>query len=96
MENANLKNKLLELDYVLLLFLGFALITALYLLLNLHFGKIKYLGNYQIFANSFVHLIHHQNLYLSFNDGLDLYKYSPTFALFMGVFSWMPDSIVRN
>lgn len=93
MKIINIKNKLLQLDYGLLLFLGFALISATYILFNLHIGRIGNLGNYKIFVNSFGHLINHKNLYISFNDGLDLYKYSPTFALFMGLFFWAPDYI---
>ncbi len=88
-----IKSKLLWLCSAPLLFIVFALITALYMLLNLYTGRIENLGNYQIFVNSFTHLINYKNLYMTFNDGLDLYKYSPTFALFMGLFSWMPNYI---
>lgn len=49
-------------------------------------------GNYQIFKNSFLHLINHKNLYQYFkNEHTDLYKYSPTFALLMFPMALLPD-----
>lgn len=50
-------------------------------------------GNYQIFVNSYFHLINHQNPYLYYHDKLDLFKYSPTYALFMGIFAYFPLSV---
>ncbi len=49
-------------------------------------------NNYIIFKNSFVHLLAHKNLYsLHLAEQWDLFKYSPTFALFMGLFAFLPD-----
>ena len=49
-------------------------------------------NNYIIFKNSFVHLLTHKNLYsLHLTEQWDLFKYSPTFALFMGLFAFLPD-----
>jgi len=49
-------------------------------------------NNYVIFKCSFFHLLKGVNLYgLHPADHWDLFKYSPTFALFMGLFAWMPD-----
>jgi hypothetical protein len=49
-------------------------------------------NNYQIFADSFFHLKDNKNLYLAYpQENYDLYKYSPTFALFMGLFAYLPD-----
>lgn len=49
-------------------------------------------NNYVIFKHSFFHLIHNQDIYQLFPaEHYDLYKYSPTFSLFMGLFAWMPD-----
>lgn len=49
-------------------------------------------NNYQIFADSFFHLKENKNLYLAYpQEYYDLYKYSPTFALFMGLFAYLPD-----
>lgn len=51
-------------------------------------------NNYVIFKYSFFHLIHGKDIYQLFpDDHWDLYKYSPTFALLFGLFSWMPDVI---
>lgn len=53
-----------------------------------------YYNNYVIFKQSFVHLKNGSNLYtLHLDEHWDLYKYSPTFALFFGAFAWLPDSL---
>jgi hypothetical protein len=49
-------------------------------------------NNYIIFKNSFVHLLANKNLYVLYlAEQWDLFKYSPTFALFMGLFALLPD-----
>lgn len=49
-------------------------------------------NNYVIFKQSFFHLIHSQDLYPEYPaEHYDVYKYSPTFSLFMGLFAWLPD-----
>lgn len=49
-------------------------------------------NNYEIFKYSFFHLLENQNLYLSYpEEHYDLYKYSPTFSLSMGLFAYFPD-----
>jgi hypothetical protein len=49
-------------------------------------------NNFIIFKQSFFHLIQHKNLYRVYaNEYEDLYKYSPTFALFMGIFGFFPN-----
>lgn len=51
-------------------------------------------NNYIIFKNSFTHLSEHKDLYQMYpEEHWDLYKYSPTFSFFMGIFSVFPDSI---
>jgi Glycosyltransferase family 87 len=51
-------------------------------------------NNYRIFTASFYHLIHGQNLYGIYPaEHWDLFKYSPTFALFMGFMAWLPDMV---
>jgi len=51
-------------------------------------------NNYIIFKNSFAHLIQSSDLYKFYlNEHWDLYKYSPTFSLFMGLFYFLPDVI---
>lgn len=57
----------------------------------------KYLteyNNYVIFKCSFFHLVHGTNLYgLYPAEHWDFYKYSPTFALFMGGMAYLPDVV---
>jgi hypothetical protein len=49
-------------------------------------------NNYLIFKYSFSHLLNDINLYaLHLDEHGDLFKYSPTFALFMGFFYYLPD-----
>jgi hypothetical protein len=49
-------------------------------------------NNYVIFKQSFVHLIAQEDLYRAWpSEHWDLYKYTPTFALFFGIFGAFPD-----
>jgi len=49
-------------------------------------------NNYFIFKYSFLHLIHWQNLYVGYPaEHRDLYLYSPTFALLMAPFAYLPN-----
>ena len=51
-------------------------------------------NNYIIFKQSFSHLIQGDNIYRLYpNEQWDLYKYSPTFALFMGLLTHLPDMV---
>ncbi len=51
-------------------------------------------NNYVVFKQSFFHLLHGSNLYTIYPaEQWDLYKYSPTFALFMGFFAYLPDVV---
>lgn len=53
-----------------------------------------YYNNYRIFADSFFHLVHGQDLYQYWPaEHWDLYKYSPSFALLMAPFAKLPDVI---
>lgn len=50
------------------------------------------INNYYIFAKPFFNLLEGKDLYLEYPQYYyDTYKYSPTFALFMGVFAVLPD-----
>ena len=52
----------------------------------------SFYNNYLIFKNSHFNLISNQNLYVLYKTiQIDLFKYSPTFALFFGVFAYLPD-----
>lgn len=62
-------------------------------------SKIEYnnYNNYTIFENSFYHLIDGRDLYVAYTEEhWDLYKYSPTFAVFFGAFAIFPDWIGLN
>ncbi|MEL6925821.1 MAG: glycosyltransferase family 87 protein, partial [Bacteroidota bacterium] len=51
-------------------------------------------NNYQIFKHAFHHLVDGKDLYRTHpEDHFDLYKYSPGFAVFMSVFSLLPDGV---
>ena len=68
----------------------------LYLRPPLVYGVDSYAhyNTYMIFKFAFAHLIHGQDLYSAYPDEhLDFFKYSPAFALFSGLFVWMPDLI---
>ena len=54
-------------------------------------------NNYLIFKNSFHHLKNYQDLYVAYpNEQWDLYKYTPTFSVFFGLFAVTPDWIGLN
>jgi len=51
-------------------------------------------NNYVVYKQSFFHLLRGNNLYTIYpTQQWDLYKYSPTFALFMGLLAYLPDVI---
>ncbi len=51
-------------------------------------------NNYTIFKCSWYHLIQSRNLYGIYpTQHWDFFKYSPTFALLMGLIAWLPDLI---
>lgn len=57
-------------------------------------GQYTHYNNFLIFKNSFSHLLGNKNLYeFYFDEYADLYKYSPTFALIMGTFYYLPESL---
>lgn len=53
---------------------------------------VTHYNNYVIFKQSFIHLLNGTNLYQPYpTEHWDLFKYSPAFALFMGLFYWLPN-----
>lgn len=57
-------------------------------------GTYTNFNNYIIFKQSFIHLFNNVNLYTFYPaEYADLYKYSPTFALFMALFYPLPNVI---
>ena len=60
---------------------------------GVHCGVTQY-NNYIIFKNSFFHLLGQLNLYSSYpHEQYDLFKYTPSFALFFGLFAVMPNAV---
>jgi hypothetical protein len=57
-------------------------------------GNYTHYNNFVVFKSSFHHLIENINLYEYYpNEYADLFKYSPTFALMMIFFHYLPESI---
>ena len=88
--------KIFNLNTVLFLLLLLAIIISIqqYLLPEaIFFGKsYPHYNNFLIFKHSFKHLLENTNLYAFYPDEYgDLFKYSPTFALSMGFFYYLPD-----
>jgi hypothetical protein len=51
-------------------------------------------NNFVIFKQSFFHLIHNQDIYTHFPaEHYDVFKYSPTFSLWMSWFAYFPDVV---
>ncbi len=51
-------------------------------------------NNYVIFKQSFQHFFSEKDLYIAHpTEHWDLYKYSPAFAIFMGIFFFLPDVV---
>lgn len=73
----------------MLVFVG--LITAQRMLVeNVGYSHTLY-NNYLIFQQSFFHLLNNQDLYAAYPDAYyDLFKYSPSFALVMGIIAYFP------
>ena len=77
---------------------NFNFILGVYILVTVLASLAKYLhvrdqftnyNNYVIFRNSFLHLISNKDIYAWYLDEQwDLYKYSPSFAAFMGLAGW--------
>jgi hypothetical protein len=54
-------------------------------------------NNYVIFKQSFTHLTENKDLYQLYpKEHKDLYKYSPTFSVFFGLFAFFPDIVGLN
>ncbi len=54
-------------------------------------GQYTRYNNFVIFEKSFGHLLHHQDMYVYYpSEDFDLFKYSPSFAFFMGIFHILP------
>ena len=70
------------------------LIVSVTVSIHRYFLGEDHYGNYLIFKNSFYHLLSGSDLYKSYPElNLDLFKYSPTFAVLFSPFSILPDSV---
>ncbi len=97
----NIINKVIS-NYkiIAVIFLAFAIFSSLqsYLQKEKTFGesaqKYTHYNNYIVFKNSYTHLKEYKDLYQLYpQEHWDLYKYSPSFAVFMAAFAVFPDSI---
>jgi hypothetical protein len=84
--------------FIYILYSLFALAAGVQALLGApkmyHDGGIAYAryNNYVIFKQSYSHLVGQQDLYIHYpSEHWDLYKYTPSFAVFFGVFAHLPD-----
>ncbi len=91
-------NKLTNLKIIFLFYIAITLIVSVFEIAKgpKEFGGRVYThyNNYLIFSRSFFHLIKGEDLYSPFPDEhWDLFKYSPTFALSMGIFAIFSEQI---
>lgn len=88
--------KIVTFRFILIIYILLPLLSAVQSILLTVKSDEKYThyNNYVIFKNSHFHLLENKDLYSWYlEEQWDLYKYSPTFSLFFGVFSYFPDSI---
>lgn len=82
-------------ETILLAYISITVIASFYLYFSYdHFAGRSWhsYNNYIIFKNSFYHILSCKNLYVECEPVYwDIYKYTPSFALFMGIFAYLPD-----
>lgn len=88
--------KAYKLKYLLGLFVITAIISSLHKFFRgekeLRGGIYTHYNNFVIDRQSFIHLLQNENLYLYYpNEYADVFKYSPTYAIFMGPLYYLPD-----
>lgn len=93
-----INENLLNLKTLLLVYLFLALGAGVhsYIIGPQEFAGKQYThyNNYLIFKHSYFHLIQNKNLYIEYPaEHWDYFKYSPTFALMMFPFAYLPDLI---
>jgi len=89
--------------FIISLYVSFALLASIQSLVldpkpNPENGIIyKNYNNYTIFEKSFEHLKNNQDLYILYpEEHWDLFKYTPTFSVFFGLFTIFPDWLGLN
>jgi hypothetical protein len=76
--------------HIIIIFILAAIGISLQTFLASH-GQYTRYNNYVIFKSSFGHLVQNKNLYVYYpKENYDIFKYSPSFAFFMGVFNVIP------
>lgn len=100
MSRINLRSLLLKDKIILAIYVLLAIIISIQLI---SLGKVQQFSrdqndmytaynNYVIFKYSFLHLISGEDMYIWHKaEHFDLFKYSPSFGLFMGLFAYLPD-----
>ncbi len=96
MRMRNFLGRLANLKILIFFYIGITLIVSFFEIAKgtKDFGGKSYphYNNYLIFTKSFYHLIEKKDLYKAFpEEHWDLFKYSPTFALLMGLFAIFPE-----
>jgi len=94
----SIRDFILKPEFILVVYAVLAIAACVQ---NIVQGSHIYLGyfcteynNYVIFRQSFFHLIGGEDMYIHYHlEYWDLYKYSPTFALLMGLLAYLPDII---
>ncbi len=90
-----LKNWIFNYQFILLIFALLAIAVSLqrYLPAHTFLGRFSYYNNFILFKSSLHHLIEAKDMYIAYeNEGAwDLYKYSPTFAVLMFPYAFIPD-----
>ncbi len=101
--NSKIKSIVGNYKFIVLIFAIFTFAASFQSLVSnkktFHEGGIEYnsYNNYTIFEKSFHHLKEGKDLYILYpEEHWDLYKYSPTFAVFFGIFAIFPDWIGLN
>lgn len=90
LNKAFFRDKVTEKHIIILISIAAAAITVQGYLASHNDPYTRY-NNFVIFKSSFGHLLHNQNLYVYYlKEYFDLYKYTPTFSLLMGVFYYLP------
>jgi len=83
-------------QFILAIYLGIAIFSGIQAVLIKTNPEEQYThyNNYIIFKQSHHHLLGEQDLYKAYGDEYwDLFKYTPTFAMFYGIFSHLPDLV---
>ncbi len=92
------KNSLINLKTLLLIYILLAIASSLHSYFigpQMFAGRLyTHYNNYMTFKYSYFHLIQNKDLYIEYPDEhWDYYKYSPTFALMMFPFAYLPNLI---